>query len=153
MSSIQPSSARHPADAPDTPDARLAEPPRRDELTLTELVLPEQSNHYGTLFGPHALALLGKTAFLVATRYSGRSIVMAAARGIEFRRPVPVGSVLKIAGRITRTGRSSLTARVVACLDAPQGVAADEVLGGDFEMVAVDAQGRPTPLNNANAHA
>jgi hypothetical protein len=34
-----------------------------DELTLTERVLPEQANHYGTLFGPDGLALLGKAAF------------------------------------------------------------------------------------------
>ncbi|MFT3663854.1 acyl-CoA thioesterase [Piscinibacter sp.] len=125
---------------------RTTEPPRCDELTLTELVLPEQANHYGTLFGPNALALLGKAAFLVATRYARQAIVMAAANRIEFLQPVPVGAVLKLSARIARTGRSSLTARVVGYLDSEQGPAADAVLRGDFEMVAVDARGRPTPL-------
>ncbi len=134
------------APPPDTVTERGAELPRLDELVLTELVLPEQANHYGTLFGPNALALLGKAAFLVATRYTRQSIVMAAAKAIEFVQPVPVGAVLKIHSRVVRTGRSSLTARVIACFDTAPGVRADEVLRGDFEMVAVDAQGRPTPL-------
>ncbi len=124
--------------------------PRLDELTLPELVLPEQSNPYGTLFGPNALALLGKAAFLVATRYTRQSVVMASAGAIEFRRPVPVGALLKLAARVVRTGRSSLTARVVGCLDAAPGTRAEEVLRGDFELVAVDAQGRPTPIETGD---
>ncbi len=143
MNWIQHLAAPRPASAGHEREPEL---PRLDELTLTELVLPEQSNHYGTLFGPNALALLGKAAFLVATRYTRQSIVMAAAKGIDFVQPVPVGAVLKLHGRITRTGRCSLTARVIGCFDAAPGVVADEVLRGDFEMVAVDAQGRPTPL-------
>lgn len=149
MNWIQHLSAREPEEALDARDPAL---PRLDELTLTELVLPEHSNHYGTLFGPNALALMGKAAFLVATRYTRQSIVMAAAGGIQFLRPVPVGAVLKIIGRITRVGRSSLTARVVGCLDAAPGTVAPEVLRGDFELVAVDARGRPTPVTAAQAH-
>ena len=120
--------------------------PRLDHLTLTELVLPEQANHYGTLFGPNALALLGKAAFLVATRCSRQSVVMAAASGIQFHQPIPVGSVLQLEAQITRVGRSSLTAQVVGRFNTAPGVQPEDVLRGQFEMVCVDAQGRPTAL-------
>jgi acyl-CoA thioesterase YciA len=113
----------------------------RFELCLHELVLPEQTNHYGTLFAPNGLALLGKAAFLVAARFTRQPMVMAAASGIEFRQPVPVGALLQLQARITRTGRSSLTASVHASLDG-----APNVLHGSFEMVAVDADGRPVPI-------
>lgn len=31
-----------------------------DETRFVEMVFPEQANHYGTLFGGHALSLMGK---------------------------------------------------------------------------------------------
>ena len=120
--------------------------PRLDRLTLTELVLPEQSNHYGTLFAPNGLALLGKTAFLVATRFTSQPVVMVAANGIEFLQPIPVGSVLKLHAQVTRVGRSSLTAQVVGHFDAAPGTRPQEALRGKFELVSVDAQGRPVAV-------
>ena len=47
-----------------------------------------RSNHDGTLFGPNALALLGKAAFLVAARTTRQSVAMAAASQIDFLAPV-----------------------------------------------------------------
>ena len=130
----------------DTEGARL------DRLTLTELILPEQSNHYGTLFGPNGLALLGKAAYLVATRYTRQAVVMAGATRIEFLRPVPVGAVLKIRAQIVRVGNTSLTARIQADFDAAPGTRAEPVLRGDFDMVTVDEQGRPTKVDAPRLH-
>ena len=113
-----------------------------NELELTELILPEQANHYGTLFGPNGLAMLAKAAFLVATRYTRQSVVMAAARQVDFLAPVPVGALLRLHARVTRVGRRSLSVQVLASLDTAPGIRADEVLRGEFEMVAVDEAGR-----------
>jgi acyl-CoA hydrolase len=139
-----------------TPDATAAVMPRLDTLTLTELVLPEQSNHYGTLFGPNGLALMGKAAYLVATRFTRQAVVMAAANEIQFKQPVPVGAVINIAAQVVRVSRSSLTARVIASLDAAPGTRCEDVFRGDFEMVTVDAHGRPAPVTSpflSAAHA
>lgn len=134
------------------PDIAVSAPPdadavRLDQLTLTELVLPEQSNHYGTLFGPNGLALLGKAAYLVATRYTRQAVVMAGATRIEFLRPVPVGAILKIHAQIVRVGMTSMTARISANFDAAPGTRVEGVLRGDFEMVTVDEHGRPVAVS------
>ena len=117
-----------------------------NELHRTELVLPQQSNHYGTLFGPEALSMLGKTAYLAAARFSRQSVVMAASRGIEFLAPIAIGSLLHLHARVTRLGRSSMTVDVRAALDAAPGTKPQEVLRASFEMVSVNANGRPVPL-------
>lgn len=117
-----------------------------NQLTRTELVLPQQANHYGTLFGPQALALMGETAYLAAARFSRQAVVMAASRGIEFLAPVPVGALLHLHARVVRLGRSSMTVDVRAALDAAPGTRPQDVLRGSFEMVTVDAHGRPMPL-------
>ena len=114
-----------------------------NELEMTELILPAQANHYGTLFGPNALALLGKAAFLVAARYTRQSVVMAAAKEIDLFAPVPVGALLRLHARVTRVGHRSLSVQVVATFDTAPGTRADEVLRGVFEMVTVDEVGRP----------
>ncbi|MET0382697.1 MAG: acyl-CoA thioesterase [Burkholderiaceae bacterium] len=119
----------------------------RSRLELTELILPQHANHYGTLFGPNALALLGKAAYLVCARHTRQPIVMAAAKRIDFLAPVPVGALLNIDARVTRVGRSSLSVRVVAAVDAAPGARPDDALRAEFEMVAVDGFGRPCPIS------
>ena len=128
--------------------SRLATIPDH-ELTLTELVLPQQANHYGTLFGPNALALLGKAAYLAAAGATQQAVVMASARQVDFLAPVPVGALLHLKARITRVGHTSLTVEVRAALDAAPGTHATQVLHGSFEMVTVDELGRPTPLRTS----
>ncbi len=135
--------------APKTPLTEPVAASRRrpdNELELTELVLPQQANHCGTLFGPNALALLGKAAFLVAARYTRQSVVMAAAGQIEFLAPIPVGALLRVLARVTRVGRTSMSVQVSAAFDTAPGIRADEVLRGEFAMVAVDELGRPTTV-------
>ena len=58
-----------------------------DETRFVEMVFPEQANHYGTLFGGHALSLMGKAAFVSATRHARQSVVMATSDRIEFHEP------------------------------------------------------------------
>ena len=36
---------------------------------MVEMVFPDRTNHYGTLFGGEALAMMGKAAFVAATRH------------------------------------------------------------------------------------
>ena len=135
--------------APKTPLSDLGATARQrhaNELELTELILPQQANHYGTLFGPNALALLGKAAFLVAARFTRQSVVMAAASQIEFLAPIPVGALVRVHARVTRVGRTSMSVQVVAAFDTAPGTRAEEVLRGEFEMVAVDELGRPTAV-------
>jgi acyl-CoA hydrolase len=48
------------------------------------MIFPEQANHYGTLFGGHALNLMGKAAFITATRWARQNVVMAASTKSSF---------------------------------------------------------------------
>jgi len=120
----------------------------RAEMQRTELVLPAQANHYGTLFGPNAMALLGEAAFLAATQFCRQPVVMAAVERIDFLAPIPVGAILSINTCISRIGRSSMTVSVRGVVDAA------DVLRAEFAMVAVDANGCPIPLaGQAAKHA
>ena len=124
----------------------MTTPPGTTELT--EIIFPEHANHYGTLFGGNALKLMAKAAFLATRSAAERDVVMAGVTDVRFLAPVAVGHVLTLRAWGSRVGRSSLTVCVnglAATLGSPQ----EAVLQGVFDMVAVDAKGRPTPIANA----
>jgi acyl-CoA hydrolase len=132
------------------PDTHLPLPPlapapaeiERGPLLMADMVFPPQTNHYGTLFGGDALRMLGKAAFIAATRHARAVMVMAASDRIDFQSPVREGEMVELAAEIAMTGRSSVRVRVALW--------AEDLLTGDrrraasaeFVMVAVGPDGR-----------
>lgn len=117
-------------------------------VELQELVLPVHANHRGTLFAGQGLQLMAKAAFLAGRSLAQREVVMAGVTGAEFLSPVPVGHQLVLRAWVSRVGRSSMTVCVTGLADLP-GIPAEEVLKGVFEMVAVDAAGRPAAIDRS----
>lgn len=118
-----------------------------DETRFVEMVFPEQANHYGTLYGGNALALLGKSAFVTASRYARCAVVMAGSENIVFEHPVQVGQLLEITGKVVRVGSSSMTVEISGIAESLQSGVRMLALSGRFEMVAVDEKGRPAAIH------
>ncbi|MBB5221274.1 acyl-CoA hydrolase [Amaricoccus macauensis] len=53
------------------------------ETRFVEMIVPEQTNHYGALFGGNGPASMARAAFATATRRSRRSVVMAATERVD----------------------------------------------------------------------
>ena len=122
---------------------------QREETRFVEMVFPEQANHYGTLFGGHALSLMGKAAFVTATRHARQSVVMATSDRIEFHEPIHVGELIELVAHIVRVGRSSMTVAVDMIREDLISGARQSAVRGTFEMVAVNELGRPVPIARA----
>jgi uncharacterized protein (TIGR00369 family) len=121
------------------------------ECRLIEMVFPEQTNHYGTLFGGQALALMDKAAFVVASRYARRTVVTASSEKCDFHVPVRQGQLVELVARVVATGKTSLTVEVD--LHSEDLLTGDRQLGtrGRFVMVALDAHGRPAVVPTLKA--
>jgi acyl-CoA hydrolase len=129
--------------APETADST--------DVRFVEMIFPEQANHYGTLFGGHALSLMGKAAFVAATRRARVAVVMATSEKIEFHIPVRVGELVELSARVERVGRSSMTVVVDVVSEALLSGRRRLAVRGSFEMVAVDDAGKPTPIAQSSA--
>ena len=116
------------------------------ETRFVEMIFPEQANHYGTLFGGNALSLMGKAAFVAATRYSRCAVVMASSNDIEFFVPVRVGELIELSAKVERVGHSSMTVGVQVVAETLISGARRLAVRGCFELVAVDETGRPVPI-------
>ncbi|ABD89053.1 acyl-CoA thioesterase [Rhodopseudomonas palustris] len=118
------------------------------ETRFVEMVFPEQANHYGTLFGGNALSLMGKAAFVAATRRARASVVMATSDKIAFHEPIRVGEIVELVARVERVGRCSMTVSVEMIREDLLTGLRRSAVRGTFEMVAVDQRGRPVPITS-----
>lgn len=128
------------ADAETIPAGQLT------EARLIEMVFPEQTNHYGTLYGGQALALMDKAAFIAASRYARRALVTASSERVDFHVPVRQGQLVELLARVVATGTTSITVEV--------SLFSEDLLTGErrlctqgrFVLVAIDAEGRKSPV-------
>jgi acyl-CoA hydrolase len=120
------------------------------ETKMTEIVFADQANAFGKLFGGEAIAVMTKTAFVCATRYSGRPTVVASSRQVNFHHTVEVGSIIDTVARVKSTGRTSMVVSVE--LWSEQIISGERRLAaqGEFVMVAVDEESRPTPFETSD---
>lgn len=119
------------------------------EVVIAEMVFPNQTNHYGTFFGGDALRLLDKAAFIAASRFSRTAVVTASLDKTDFHEPVRQGELAEVVGRVVSCGTSSMV--VEARLFSENLLTGERRLCtvSHFVMVAVDGDGRPTPLPRA----
>ena len=113
---------------------------------LLEIVYPENTNSQGTLFGGHALSLMDRLAFIVASRFTRMPVVTARSEKVEFRSPVKQGELVELTGTVVDVGRTSL--RIEIEMQREDLLTGDRSLctTGEFVMVAVDENGRPAPI-------
>jgi acyl-CoA hydrolase len=123
-----------------------------ESTRFVEMVFPEQANHYGTLFGGNALNLMGKAAFVAATRRARCAVVMATSDKVQFHEPVRVGELVELTARVERVGRSSMTVAVDVIAETLVTGHRRLAMCGSFEMVAVDDAGRPIPVSPLSPH-
>jgi len=114
--------------------------------SLLEIVYPEVTNSEGMLFGGHALSLMDRLAFIVASRFTRKAVVTACSEKVEFKSPVRQGELVELTGEVVHVGRTSLRLRID--MHREDLLTGDRSLctTGEFVMVAVDAEGRPTPI-------
>ncbi|HEY9712424.1 MAG TPA: acyl-CoA thioesterase [Chroococcales cyanobacterium] len=119
------------------------------ETRIVEIVFPNQTNHYGTLFGGHALELMDKSAFITASRFARKSMVTASSERIDFKTPVKRGHLVEIVGRIARRGETSVTVSVDLFAEDLLSGERSLCVHGQFVLVAVDQNNRPIALDSA----
>jgi acyl-CoA hydrolase len=118
-----------------------------DTYTLkTELVLPNDTNTLGNLMGGKLLHWMDVISAISAQRATHRTVVTAAVDFVEFKESIPLGYIVILEARVTRTFTTSLEVRVdVSCENLQTGVRKISNTAY-YTFVAVDQSGRPIPV-------
>lgn len=140
------------------PETRLPLPPldpapaplSGSRLRLVEMVFPPQTNHYGTLYGGDALKMMGKAAFIAATRCARGVMVMAASDRIDFTSPIREGEMVELVAEVRMKGRSSVRVAVELWAEHLLTGARRHAATALFTMVSVDPAGRALAFATPN---
>jgi len=116
----------------------------RDSLVvMTEIVLPEDANSHGSIFGGRVLALIDKCASIVAMRHARSLVLTASVDSVAFLNPVHVGEVVILEGRLNAAFGSSMEAEVRVYSENPLSGERHMTTRAFVTMVGIDAEGRP----------
>lgn len=128
----------------------MAEPrPKRvteSQITMTQQMLPSDANPFGNVHGGVVMKLIDSAAGACAGRHARQRVVTARIDEISFLTPVFVGDLVYAKASVNEVGRSSLEVGVR--------VEAENIRTGDvvhvasayLVFVAIDENGRPTPV-------
>jgi acyl-CoA thioesterase YciA len=117
---------------------------------IRQVMMPRDTNANGTIFGGVILSQIDLAAAIEAHRWHPGRIVTVAMDQVEFKRPVHVGDLVSFYTETVRRGTTSVTVRVDVW--AQRRFGSNErvaVTQADVTMVAVDMQGKKTPLANS----
>ena len=117
------------------------------EERMADIILPNQTNGFGTMFGGDVMGLMDKAAAIAALRFCRQPVVTASSERIDFRTPIGQGEIVEAFSKVIYVGRTSMVVRVR--------LYAEHTLHGDrrvcttgyFSMVAVGREGSaPQPV-------
>ncbi|PCJ97671.1 MAG: acyl-CoA thioesterase [Flavobacteriaceae bacterium] len=119
--------------------------PSQSRTTMTDMVLPSETNSLNKLFGGELLARMDRAASIAASRHSKSITVTASVNHVAFNMPVPLGSVVTVEAKVSRAFTTSMEVYIDVWME--------DVNGGKFKaneaiytFVAVDDSGKPTKV-------
>lgn len=116
-------------------------------LTInTEVVLPNDTNHVGNLFGGKLMQWVDITAAIAAQRHCGRVVVTAAINHVSFDNPIKQNSVVTLEAKVSRAFSSSMEIYVDVYVENPATGAKTKCNEAILTFVAIDQNGSPLPV-------
>ena len=110
----------------------------------TDLVLPNETNHYGNMFGGELLARMDRVGTIAAVRHSGCVVVTAAVNSVSFNKIIPQGSMVTIEASLSRAFTSSMEVYIdVWVEDCGERIKSNEAI---YTFVALNAEGKPVAV-------
>lgn len=117
--------------------------PRESMVSMTELVLPNDTNTLNNLMGGRLMHWMDIVSAIAAQKHCNRVVVTASVDNISFREAIRLGDVVTLKARATRAFNSSVEIRIdVDAENIPEGkkITSNSAY---FTFVAVDQSGRP----------
>jgi acyl-CoA thioesterase YciA len=121
------------------------------------LLLPKDTNAYGTIFGGVILSNIDLASAIEARKAAAHRYVTKAMRAVEFHAPVFLGDIVSFYTETVRIGRTSITVRVSVEAErwgtppttagmTGQGERVN-VTEAEVVLIAVDRDGHPVPIH------
>lgn len=116
------------------------------ETRIFKAVFPNTTNHYDTLFGGTALQLMDEVAFICATRFSRKKVVTISSDKVDFKHPIPAGTLVELVANVIHVGKTSIQVGIDIFVEEMYSNVRYKAVHGTFTMVAVDGRKQPVAV-------
>ncbi|MFY8033169.1 MAG: acyl-CoA thioesterase [Flexibacteraceae bacterium] len=117
--------------------------PKDSYVTMTEFVLPNDTNTLNNLMGGRMMHWMDIVGAISAQRHCNRVVVTASVDNIQFRNPIKLGNVVTLEAKVTRAFNSSMEVNIIVhAEDIPAGFK-QKTNEAFLTFVAVDQTGKP----------
>lgn len=118
-----------------------------ESLTVTtELVLPNDTNALGNLFGGRLLQWMDTTSAIAAHRHSKRVVVTATVNNVSFKEPIKLGTMVTLEAKVSRAFSSSMEVFIDVFVEDPVTGSRKKSNEAIYTFVAIDQNGSPLPV-------
>jgi acyl-CoA hydrolase len=116
------------------------------EVYITDIILPNQTNSHGTMFGGNVLAMMDRAAGIASLRFCRLPVVTASTEHIDFRTPIRESEIIEARAKVIYVGRTSMIVRIHIYAEHPLLGSPRMCTTGYFSMVAVNEAGAAVPV-------
>jgi acyl-CoA hydrolase len=116
------------------------------QTRIFKAVFPNTTNHYDTLFGGTAMHMMDEVAFITATRFTRKRCVTVSSDRIDFKKPIPGGTIVELIGTVSKIGNTSLQVEVEIYIEEMYSTKREKAITGTFTFVALDENKIPTKV-------
>ncbi|MFM9076447.1 MAG: acyl-CoA thioesterase [Bacteroidota bacterium] len=131
--------------------SRKKKTPEESRVTMTELVLPNDTNTLNNLMGGRLMHWMDIVSAIAAQKHSNSTVVTASVDNISFRHPIQLGNAVTLVAKVTRAFSTSMEVRIeVLAEDIPN----DKRIishSAYFTFVAVGLDGKPREVPEVEA--
>lgn len=111
-----------------------------------KVVFPDTTNHHNTMFGGRVIMMMTETAFMTATRFCRKNFVIVSSDKIDFKKPIPAGSLVEMVGEVESLGNTSIRIRVNVYREKMREDERIQVVTGVFTLVALNDNFKPISI-------
>ena len=123
-----------------------SKPPSQSITTLTEMVLPNDTNNLDNLMGGRLLHWMDIAAAISSSRHCGRIVVTASVNNVSFNQPIPRGSIVTLEAKVSRAFTSSMEVFVDVWMENRTIGERQKCNEAIYTFVAVDQLGKPIEI-------
>ena len=124
----------------------MTKTPKESKITMTELVLPNDTNVFGNLMGGRLLYWMDIAAALCAGKHCNTPVVTVSVDNISFLNPVKLGNAVHIHASISRAFNSSMEIHLQVWGEDYMAQKKYESNEAYYTFVALDMDRRPTSV-------
>ncbi|MDK2977453.1 MAG: hypothetical protein PWP52_167 [Bacteroidales bacterium] len=116
------------------------------ETRQVKVVFKNLINDHNTLFGGIALQWMDEVAYITATRFCRKKVVTISTGKINFKKPIPYGTIAELIGSVEKAGTVKLEINVKIFIEEKYSENRELAVEGNFIFAAVDDNNLPVKL-------